>query len=196
MSSSAVKWPVARGNNYSDGGNVLEFNEGVSEDDSVKNDGYILTCNNFEMRDLLIEASSHNVLIPEELPNLPENCHPRVQRKNDSFLRNFFGLCVWKHMNNGNCWATKLSLDSVKNPQNLRCFKNHVDSIKNRDPELWVQITRFGDDDISPTKMSSFGANSRNVLKNKIIWNVNSRNTNGMYANFKVMLDKIGFPLS
>ena len=155
----------------------------------------ILSTNSFNMLNLLIEATSEKILIPNILPNLPKDAKPRIGRKNDCFLCNFVGLCVWKHMNLGNCWVTKLNFDIKRNPNNLDIFQMHIDTIREKQPAIWYSLTKYGDQNISPQKLCSYCANTRNNIKKGQIWNKNSVHTYGMYNNFRDMLMKISFPL-
>ena len=169
--------------------NRAEVTENGSLDD-------IISSNNFEMNDLIIELTSQETLIPTSLPNIIEGRNPRLRRKNEAFIKNYVGLCVWKHMNGGDCWVTKLSFSEKKNPGNIAMFQQHIDSIRINHPSLWKKMTPYGNELFTPNKLCSFCANNRNIINKKQFWNKDSDNTEGMYDKFKLMLDKINFPLA
>ena len=66
----------------------------------------------FDVADILDTLFNGDVLIPATLPNLPQKS--RLTYRNKTFVHNFVGLCIWKHMNNGDVWVKSNDLNVKK----------------------------------------------------------------------------------
>ena len=70
----------------------------------------------FDIVEVLTDFTKEENKIPKVLMNLIQTGNIlRAGRANTSFMHNFIGLFVWKHMNSGRCWMNNSDLDPIKN---------------------------------------------------------------------------------
>ena len=78
----------------------------------------------FEVKEIFETLFHGDVLLPRTLPNLPITT--RLSYRNKTFVHNFVGLCIWKHINNGDSWVKQTDLNAKKNPENVALFYHHA----------------------------------------------------------------------
>ena len=84
--------------------------------------------------------------IPKILPNLAQTDKKlQAGRVNTSFIHNFLGFRVWKHMNNSMCWMTKSDLDPMKNLNNVEKFDGYVKYFFENQSDLWRHLLVNGE---------------------------------------------------
>ena len=110
----------------------------------------------------------------------------RLGKTNKSFVTNFVGLCVWKHMNHGVCWVKLKSLNQRFSPANVTRFNGYVTHLRLTFPQLWLAISPDGNQNIDCSKLTSFCNNTKH--KHHGAWGVNATNTNGIYNGHYNML--------
>ena len=98
------------------GSNVLLHNQDFLKD------------SNFDVTTIFDTLFSGDVLLPSSLPNLPVST--RLSYRNKCFVHNFVGLCIWKHINNGNTWVKPNDLVEGKNPDKVIKFQHHAKVIR------------------------------------------------------------------
>ena len=147
----------------------------------------------FDVAGILDTLFNGDVLIPATLPNLPQKS--RLTYCNKTFVHNFVGLCIWKHMNNGDVWVKSNDLNVKKTPDNIIKFQHHVRVIRDMyHDKYWKPMSELDIDDIDPKLLFNFCANTRNLII-KGVWNNESKKIEGIYFMWKEMLVRIGFKM-
>ena len=97
-------------------------------------------------------------LIPTKLPNMKTSV--RVGQANRSFVTNYFGLMVWRHMN-GKSWVKQTDLDPDTDKNNYNQFNSHVSAILESCPDVKQYIRN----DVSINVLKSFCHNTKSKWK-------------------------------
>ena len=128
-------------------------------------------------------------LIPETLTNVPPKKH-RAGAKNNAFLHNFFGMCLWSHINEGVCWMTGADF---RNTTKIQILHENTELFRVTHPELFTQLMTKKGLKLEPKKMFSFCANQR-VYHRQGIWDKDSHDCKGLYQKQYELLEMVSFP--
>lgn len=149
----------------------------------------------FNIVEILTEVTLEENLVPNNLPVcLTRGKKVRVAATNSAFLRNFFGLCVWKHMNNNIIWVKSHSLCPLKNPAKYKMFNGYVEYIRVNHPDLWLLVNSEGVP--CANSLKSFCAKMRHQFLTDGTWNIKSENMNGVFEPFYNALVQVAFPFT
>ena len=127
-------------------------------------------------------------MIPEKLKNVPPKKH-RPGAKNNAFLHNFFGMCLWSHINDGVCWMTGTDL---KNSVKIKILHENTDLFRVTHPELFSKLMTSKGLKLEPKKLYSFCANQRIYYKQGI-WDEDSHECKGLFSKQYELLEMVSF---
>ena len=155
---------------------------------NVQFDEDIIKKNTFDLEEVLIKATSEENLISEGMLDM------RVGYRNQKFLEGFVGVCIWKHMNNNDCWARPSSFDPFRNEENPAIFTYHIDCLRKKHTVLWKKVSDHGVNQIDYSKLHNFCHNIKSRYKKSGCWNEKSSEKNGVYEKYHEMLKNFDFP--
>ena len=149
---------------------------------------------NFDVTTIFDTLFSGDVLLPSSLPNLPVST--RLSYRNKCFVHNFVGLCIWKHINNGDTWVKRNDFVEEKNPENVKKFLHHAKVMKELyHDQYWKFMNELDIKDLDPKTLFNFSNNTRNLIKVGS-WDKESNKIEGIYFMWKNMLERIGFKMN
>ena len=149
---------------------------------------------NFDVTTIFDTLFSGDVLLPSSLPNLPVST--RLSYRNKCFVQNFVGLCIWKHINNGDTWVKRNDLVVEKNPENVKKFLHHAKVMKELyNDQYWKFMDELDIKVLDPKTLFNFSNNTRNLIKVGS-WDKESDKIEGIYFMWKNMLERIGFKMN
>lgn len=149
----------------------------------------------FSICEILTEVTLEENLVPHNLPvSLIGGKKLRVTATNTAFLRNFFGLCVWKHMDQNIIWVKTRSLCLIKNPAKYKMFNGYVEYIRVNHPDIWMLVNSEGGP--CANSLKSFCAKMRHQFLTDGTWNTTSENMNGVFEPFYNSLVNVAFPFT
>ena len=110
------------------------------------------------------------------------------------FRHNFFGLCVWKHMNNNSCWVKSNDLNANVSANAVKMFHDHLKNICIHNSKLFWKLMSNDDHSIRTAVVQVYCDQVHNSY-NSGTWSDNSDNIEGIFHKHYKLLDVIEFPL-
>ena len=169
--------------------NNVTFNGGMANEYHS-----IITACSFDFLGTVKNALHGQNMIPHRLPeSVTKGKKPRVSTTNSTFRRYYLGLCVWKHMNMGQCWVKESSLNPYKNSDNVLEFTKYCAYVSKNHKEVWALANTDGAYAIDATRLSSFCLKVKQQYTRGGTWNLQSDNMDGLWEPFYKWLCQIGF---
>ena len=155
----------------------------------------IILRNQFNFEELIRKVTSEEYKIPNVLPNMVKGKKMRINYKNRIFIHNFVGICIWKFMNDNDSWVRPKDLNTTSHPDTVSAFQRHVDTIKERHPEIWKLLHRLQISTIDASSLHHFCHNTKALCKLGV-WNLESTEEIGIWHKFYDILREINFRMS